>query len=46
MEMYIIALMVIMGGFGTMLLVSEVLYELLKFIVHKLEERERRNANE
>lgn len=46
MEMYIIALMVIMGGFGIMLFVAEALYNIFNFVWRKLEERERRNANE
>lgn len=46
MEMYIIVLAILMGGFGALLFVAEILYNILCFVVRKLEERERRNANE
>lgn len=43
MEMYIIVLAILMGGFGIMLFVAEILYNILCYIIRKLDERN--NAN-
>lgn len=43
MEMYIIALAIIMGGFGCLLFVSEIIYNILVFIANKFDERSKRN---
>ena len=44
MEMYIIAMMVIMGGFATLLFLSEIIYNILVFVVKKIDEREKANG--
>ena len=43
MEMYIYALMAFTGGFALLIFVSEIIYEALKFIVRKLDERDKAN---